>query len=58
MLLRQARLSHRSPSGSGRPLSRQELADAVNAAVHAARGGRTASAIDANYIGKLERGEH
>jgi hypothetical protein len=31
-LLRVARLALRSPSGSGRPMSRQELADAVNAA--------------------------
>lgn len=55
-LLRVARLSLRSPSGSGRPMSRQELADAVNAHAHAHTGRR--SAVDARYIGKLERGEH
>jgi hypothetical protein len=55
-LLRQARLRMSSPSGSGRPMSRQELADAVNAYLwkqyeHAAN-------LDANYVGKLERGDH
>lgn len=55
-LLRAARLALRSPSGSGRPLSRQELADAVNAHARAHTGCR--SAVDARYIGKLERGEH
>jgi hypothetical protein len=33
-LIRQARLALRSPSGSGRPMSRQELAEAVNAWVY------------------------
>ncbi|WP_141714098.1 hypothetical protein [Micromonospora inyonensis] len=37
-------------------MSRQELADAVNAHAHAHAGCR--SAVDARYIGKLERGEH
>ncbi|MER7416478.1 hypothetical protein ABT346_06765 [Micromonospora peucetia] len=55
-LLRAARLALRSPSGSGRPMSRQELADAVNA--HAYRHPRQRTAVDARYIGKLERGEH
>lgn len=55
-LLRAARLALPSPSGSGRPMSRQELADAVNAHTHAHAGCR--SAVDARYIGKLERGEH
>ncbi|MFE0590535.1 hypothetical protein [Micromonospora echinospora] len=55
-LLRAARLALRSPSGSGRPMSRQELADAINAHTHAHTGCR--SAVKARYIGKLERGEH
>ncbi|MFG1887632.1 hypothetical protein ACGFIR_07155 [Micromonospora sp. NPDC049051] len=37
-------------------MSRQELADAVNAYAHAHTGCR--SAVDARYIGRLERGEH
>lgn len=53
-LLRAARLALRSSSGSGRPMSRQELADAVNAHTHA----HCRSAVDARYIGKPERGEH
>jgi len=55
-LLRKARLARRSPSGSGRSLSRQELAEAVNAHVYATTG--RVVAIDGNYIGKLERGLH
>ena len=46
--LRSARLRRASPSGSGRPMSRQELADAAN--------GYLPVAIDDKYIGKLERG--
>ncbi|MEV4199366.1 hypothetical protein [Micromonospora globbae] len=37
-------------------MSRQELAEAVNAYVFAATGRR--SALDGSYVGKLERGEH
>ncbi|MFE7868745.1 hypothetical protein ACFUYE_00125 [Micromonospora humida] len=37
-------------------MSRQELADAVNAHTHAHA--RYRSTVDARYIGKLERGEH
>ncbi|MER7420031.1 helix-turn-helix transcriptional regulator [Micromonospora peucetia] len=37
-------------------MSRQELADAVNARTHANAGHRTT--VAAGYIGKLERGEH
>jgi len=55
-LLRQARLRTPSPSGSGRPTSRQELADAVNAYL-AGKDEREAN-LDANHIGKLERGDH
>lgn len=54
--LRQARLRMPSPSGSGRPMSRQELADAVNA--YLARKDRREATLDANYVGKLERGDH
>lgn len=48
-LLRRARESRLSPSGSGRPMSRQELADAASAYLP--------HPITAAYIGKLERGE-
>jgi hypothetical protein len=53
-LIRRARLRRTSPSGSGRPMSRQELADAVNAYLydHTTQVFR----LDANYIGKLEQG--
>lgn len=50
-----ARRARRSPSGSGRVMSRQELADLVN--VELADTGRRGS-LDATYVGKLERGEH
>ncbi|MFD1082537.1 hypothetical protein ACFQ3M_13165, partial [Micromonospora andamanensis] len=53
-LLRAARLAMRSPSGSGRPMSRQELAEAVNAWLYEHAGRRFA--IHAGYIGNLERG--
>ena len=48
-LLRRARETRVSPSGSGRPMSRQELADA--ASVHLAQ------PVSGHYIAKLERGE-
>jgi hypothetical protein len=54
--LRAARLGMQSPSGSGRPLSRQELAELVNVEL-AARRIRYA-ALDAGHVGKYERGEH
>ena len=49
-----------SPSGSGRPMSRQEEADAVNAylAGHHDERYRREASLDAHHIGKLERGEH
>lgn len=53
--LRQARLGTPSPSGSGRHLSRQELADLANTYLHNETGRR--HALDANYVGKLERGQ-
>jgi hypothetical protein len=54
--LRQARVAHRSPSGSGRVLSRQELAEAVNEYLHERHGLRVK--LDETYVGKLERGQH
>jgi hypothetical protein len=54
-LLRRARLTQRSPSDSGLAMSRQELAEAVNAHVYATSG-RIVS-FDANHVDKLERGE-
>jgi hypothetical protein len=54
-LIRQARLALRSPSGSGRPMSRQELAEAANAWVYEQNG--RVCRLDASYIGMLERGE-
>ncbi|MBO4207717.1 hypothetical protein [Micromonospora echinofusca] len=54
-LLRAARLALRSPSGSGRPLSRQELAEAVNSYLYEHVGRRFA--IYAGYVGTLERGQ-
>jgi hypothetical protein len=55
-LLRRARLRTPSPSGSGRRMSRQELADQVNDFVFSDTGREVC--LDANYVGKLERGEH
>jgi len=55
-LLSGARRRLRSPSGSGRVLSRQELAEAVNTYqwdTHQVR-----DRVSENDIGKLERGEH
>jgi hypothetical protein len=51
---RAARLRMESPEVPGEPLSRKELADLVNAWIFGHNGRETA--IDANYIGKLERG--
>ncbi|GII23696.1 hypothetical protein [Planosporangium mesophilum] len=53
-LLRQARRALLSPSGSGRPLSRQELADAANAWLYHTSG--IVVCRDADYIKRLERG--
>lgn len=55
-LLRDARLRLRSPSGSGRRMSRQELAEAVNAYLWERY--RRRAALDGSYVGKLERGDH
>ena len=51
--LRAARLRTPSPSGSGRPMSRQELADGVNALLY--QHDPSEATLDANYIGKLVR---
>lgn len=59
--LRSARRARRSPSGSGRVLSRQELADACNQILEVmyAKAGhaRRWAGMTANYVGALERGE-
>ncbi|MDQ1295233.1 MAG: hypothetical protein QG608_3118 [Actinomycetota bacterium] len=52
--LRSARTRMPSPSAPGEPMSRQELAEQVNDEVERATG--RPGALDANYIGKLERG--
>src|SRR5438046_2006344 len=54
--LRQARLRRISPSGSGQPMSRQELAEAINAYLWNMH--RIDERLDETDIGKLERGEH
>lgn len=54
-LLRRARLAWKSPTGSGRAMSRQELAEAVSAHLHATTG--RVFDIDDVYIGNLERGD-
>jgi hypothetical protein len=59
--LQRARKSLLSPAGSGRPMSRQELADACNAELNAiaARQGRRPrwAGLTEKTIGALERGE-
>lgn len=55
-LLRDARLRHKSPSGSARPMSRQELAEAVNTYLWEKH--RRRVSLDDTYVGKLERGRH
>ncbi|MEU1813107.1 helix-turn-helix domain-containing protein [Micromonospora aurantiaca (nom. illeg.)] len=54
-LLRRARLARVSPSGSGRVLSRQELAEAVNAWVLTTYQRRVS--VSGRSIGNLERGD-
>ncbi|WP_147268069.1 XRE family transcriptional regulator [Spongiactinospora rosea] len=53
--LHKARIQKESPTWAGSELSRQELADLVNQWIHQHSG--QMSALDAGYIGKLERGE-
>lgn len=52
--LRRARERTESPNSTGRPLSRQELAELVNAWVFEHK--NCTVELDANYIGKLEQG--
>ncbi|MEU9889717.1 hypothetical protein [Sphaerisporangium sp. NPDC051011] len=52
--LREAREQRESPHEPGEPMSRQELADLVNAWIHEHLG--RVACLTANYIGKLERG--
>jgi hypothetical protein len=54
--LRAARLRVESPSGSGQPMSRQELAELVNVYLAELKVGWLC--MDANHIGKYERGRH
>lgn len=56
-LLRCARESVESPNASGEPLTRQELAELVNAWVYENTGLTNVAEVDANYIGKLEQGK-
>lgn len=52
--LRRARERTESPNSTGQPLSRQELAELVNAWVFEHKN-RTVE-LDVNYVGKLEQG--
>ncbi len=54
--LRRARERVESPNATGEPLSRQELAELVNAWVYDNTTPRKVIATDANYVGQLERG--
>jgi hypothetical protein len=54
--LRRARERVESPHATGEPFSRQELAELVNAWVYANTTPHRVIELDANYIGKLERG--
>ncbi|MDQ3763582.1 MAG: XRE family transcriptional regulator [Actinomycetota bacterium] len=54
--LRRARERVESPNATGEPLSRQELAELVNAWVYDNTNPRRVIATDANYVGQLERG--
>jgi hypothetical protein len=54
--LRRARERVESPHATGAPLSRQELAELVNAWVYDNTNQRRVIATDSNYIGQLERG--
>ncbi len=54
--LRRARERVESPNATGEPLSRQELAELVNAWVYDNTTPRKVIAADANYVGQLERG--
>ena len=53
-MLRAARLRVESPGSPDQPITRQELADAINEHVFRSTGKR--GAVDANHVGKWERG--
>lgn len=55
--LRRARERVESPNATGEPLSRQELAELVNAWVYEHTTPHQVIGIDANYVGQLERGK-
>lgn len=55
--LRRARERVESPNATGEPLSRQELAELVNAWVYEHTAPPQVIGIDANYVGQLERGK-
>ena len=55
--LRRARERVESPNSSGEALTRQELAELVNAWIYDHTEARNVAEIDANYIGKLEQGK-
>lgn len=59
-VLRQCRQRLPSPHRAGQSLSRGEFAEAVNAALHTLYpdGAAAGLAVDARWVGKLERGEH
>jgi hypothetical protein len=54
--LRAARERIESPSAPGEPMTRQELADAINAHIYRVSGGTQVTAVDPNHVGKWERG--
>lgn len=54
--LRRTRERMPSPGGADRPMSRQELAELVNSHLYDVTG--SVHNLDANYVGKLERGDH
>ncbi|MEV5543944.1 XRE family transcriptional regulator [Saccharopolyspora shandongensis] len=56
-LLRRARERSESPNATGEPLSREELADLVNTWVYEHTNPPRVTALNANYIGKLEQGK-
>jgi hypothetical protein len=53
-LLRAARMRVESPGSPGRPMTRQELAEAIND--HVFRSTNRRGAVNANHVGKWERG--
>ena len=53
--LRAARQRLGSPSSPGQPMTRQELAEAVNTVVY--RLTEKITEVDANHVGKWERGD-